>query len=66
MSPLRHSSFTFNQVYKFRRDRRHSKEAILKMPLSWFANKFYIPIELSDYEPVEHLYQTYSNVEIQC
>ncbi|MEG3863136.1 hypothetical protein [Microcoleus sp. herbarium12] len=34
MSPLRHSISTSHQEYKFRRDRRDSKEAILKMPLS--------------------------------
>ncbi|MFB8793928.1 MAG: hypothetical protein U7126_06805 [Microcoleus sp.] len=40
MSRLQPSSCTSHQAYKFRRDRRHSKEAITKMPLSWFRNKF--------------------------
>ncbi|WP_332988857.1 hypothetical protein [Microcoleus sp. A006_D1] len=35
-----HSSGISHQAYKFRRDRRHSKAAIPKMPLSWFGNKF--------------------------
>jgi len=55
---LRHSSGISYQGYKFRRDRRHSKEAIPKMPLSWFGNKFYLKSGLSGHWLAEQFYQT--------
>jgi hypothetical protein len=58
MSLLRHSSGISHQGYKFRRDRRHSQEAIPKMPLSWFGNKFYLKSGLSGHWLAEQFYQT--------
>ncbi|MEG4912806.1 MULTISPECIES: hypothetical protein [unclassified Microcoleus] len=55
---LRHSSGIFHQGYKFRRDRRHSKEAFPNMPLSWFGNKFYLKSGLSGHLLAEQFYQT--------
>jgi hypothetical protein len=56
MSPLHHSSDLSHQAYKFQRDRRHSKEAISKMPLSWFRNRFYLASGLSGYWLAEYFY----------